>query len=112
MVRTQLQEEFLRLYFPIAERDTDFLYTRLLSRESIQATAPPMTAAVDALCLLQLGTSNSDNDLLHCAMTRYNTAVASIRHDLGNAEAFTDDGLLAAIYVLGFCEMYGKSWTD
>lgn len=104
----QLKEEFLRLYFPsgITDRETDFMYTKFLSRDSLQGMGASMNAAVDTLSLIQLGTSHRDERLIGEAHTRYQAAVASLNVDLQDPNAMYDDGVLGAVYLLGFCEVY------
>ncbi|KAK5122322.1 hypothetical protein LTR85_004233 [Meristemomyces frigidus] len=111
-MRSQLWEEMLRLYFPIHDQDTDFMYSRFLSRENLQPVNFPMEAAVDALCLVQLGTTHKSATLLHEAVARYDAAVRTLRSRLAEADAVHDDGVLGAVYILGFCGLFQAVSTD
>lgn len=106
--KLQLREEFLKLYFPAGyiEQETDFMYSKFLSRESLQSMGPAMDSATNVLYLVQLGTSYSDRRLLGEAQSRYREAVASLNDDLAEPNAILSDDILGAIYILGFCEMY------
>lgn len=82
------------------------MYTKFLGRDSLEGMGDAMVAAVDTLSLVQLGTSHSDPGLIHEAQARYNAAVSSVNAELARPEAMYDDGVLGAVYLLGFCEMY------
>lgn len=62
----QLQEEFLELYFPagISDHDTDLMYSKFLARATLEGMGTTMNAAVDALFLVQLGTTHTDERLI------------------------------------------------
>lgn len=110
--RSQLQEEFAHLYFPVGNEDTDFMYTKFLSRDTMQPASLSMKAAVDAICLIQLGTTHKDQHVLHEAVSRYNAAVANLRYDLARTDAVYGDGVIGAIYILGFCEIFRAVSSD
>lgn len=111
-MRSQLWEEMLYLYFPVSDQDTDFMYSKFLCRDTLQPVSLSMKAAVDALCLVQLGTTHKDKRLLHEAVTRYDAALGNLRLDLAVNDAVHDDGNLGAVYVLGFCELFRTVSTD
>ncbi|EMD00506.1 hypothetical protein BAUCODRAFT_172256 [Baudoinia panamericana UAMH 10762] len=106
-IRFQLLEEFCHSYFPLRDQDTDHMYTKLLSRDSLQPITVGMQVAVDALCLLQMGTNYRDSYLLHQAVAQYDKALVNLQYDLSRVSDVTsNEGILGTIYVLGFCEMF------
>lgn len=111
-MRSQLWEEMLHLYFPVNDQDTDFMYSKFLCRDSLQPISLSMNAAVDALCLIQLGNTHKEKRLLHEGVTRYDAALSNLRLDLAIRDATPNDGTLGAIYVLGFCELFRTVSTD
>lgn len=79
----------------------------MLSRAVLTATyGLAKEAAVDSLCLLQLGYSAKDKDLINEGRVRYNAAVAKLRFELGKVGAIHDDGVLGTTYILGCCDFY------
>lgn len=116
--RTQLKEEFLRLYFPagISHNDTDFMFSKFLCRDMLEEKGTSSRLAIDALAFIQLGTAQRDERLIHEAQSRYHAAVRSLNVDLAEPNAMYNDGVLSASYILGFCEVFqalcptGRPW--
>ena len=107
LARQQLREGLARAYFPTIDQDIASEYSQMLSRAVLTATyGLAKEAAVDSLCLLQLGYSAKDKDLINEGRVRYNAAVAKLRFELGKVGAIHDDGVLGTTYILGCCDFY------
>jgi hypothetical protein len=112
--RDQLLQQFIYMFFPVADHDTDFMYSKFGGRELLRASSavPSTRAALDALCLLQIGTYHKNKALLHEGVSRYDTAVATLRYDLERKQAVYEDGVLGAAWLLTVCEIFDAVSVD
>ncbi|KAF2170355.1 hypothetical protein M409DRAFT_19174 [Zasmidium cellare ATCC 36951] len=107
MQRSQLREEFRSIFSPASStKDADFMYCRFLGGKCLQPKGASMTAAVDLLCLLQMGVRRKDETLLNEASKLYDYTMANLQIDLERPDAANDDGMLAAIWILHFADSF------
>ncbi|KAK4495092.1 hypothetical protein PRZ48_013419 [Zasmidium cellare] len=109
ILRSQLKEEFRSIFFPAAsssQKDSDFMYCRFLGGKCLQSKGASMTAAVDLLCLLQMGVRRKDDILLQEASRLYDYTMTNLKIDLERPDAAHDDGLLGAIWILHFADSF------
>lgn len=109
--RAQLKEDFLATHFPagVTNDESDFMYSKFLSRDMLHGIGPTMQTAIEALCLLYLGAARDDEGLVQQGRVVYNEAVAIVNYELINPTTMYNDDVLGAIYILGFCEVHDHS---
>lgn len=75
------------------------------TRHFLPSREPALQAALDSLCLVQIGTSHNDERLLYESRRRYGVALAALAQALSKPDAAHNDDLLGAAFLLGFCEV-------
>jgi hypothetical protein len=98
------RDELLSCYFPAFAAEGDFIYTKSLDAEHLQASGPCLTAVIDTLCLLLTGTQHENKSWVHAALQKRTTVLGHIRTQLAREGAELDDEILASMWILSFCD--------
>lgn len=101
--RMQLRSRFVDLFFPQTMRGP---FPTLFGVPAGPDQSGSITIAADAICLLQLGTSFRDAQLIHQYRDLYGKALRSLRRELDRPRASSQDSVRNAVYLLGICEYY------
>ncbi|PPJ51578.1 hypothetical protein CBER1_09872 [Cercospora berteroae] len=102
--RLKFRAAFIELFF-------DKAGTRFKGFEIILSSAdrtPALTTALDAICLVHVGTTHNDQRLLEAARMTYGSALAKVRREIIAPDR--DASLLvAAVYLLTICEFFSAT---
>lgn len=107
--RSQLKSRFLDLF--LSKEAGGPFHEQFGFVESSYQNEFALTAAVDALCVLQLGISFQDADLLLQYRTLYGRALWSIQRQLSTSTV-AKDSVLGAVSVVGLCEYINSKRHD
>ena len=123
-MRQQLYDMFLRLYVPqdvptqgpgLWSSNKRFLH-RLMELQTSSKSS--LSHALDALCLVQVGSTYRNTELLNKAIEAYGKSLGGLAMALSKPEKLKDDSTLATTCVLSSCEFYthfrvqGHSWVS
>ncbi|CAK1357292.1 unnamed protein product [Cercospora beticola] len=102
--RLTFQATFINLFF-------DKAGTRFRGFEIILSSAdraPALITALDAICLVHVGTKHKDQRLLEAARVTYGSALAKVRREI-LAPQRDASLLVAAVYLLTICEFFSAT---
>lgn len=123
-MRAQLHGMFLQLYVPqdipthgpgLWSSNKRFLHSLMELPSSGRAS---LSHALDALTLVQIGSTYRNPQLLNTAVEAYGKSLRGLRIALSKPEKLKDDAVLATTCVLSSCEFYthfrvhGHSWVS
>lgn len=100
---SQLRQAFISSYFSLGVINSNRQRFNIFYWMAPQS--PAMNAARDALCMIQLGSRNRDQQLITAGRTRHVAAIRWLREDIGKPTALTDDAVLGAADTLGQTEV-------
>ena len=99
--RLKFQATFIELFFD--RQGSRFPGFEYILRSADQS--PTLLNALDALCLIHVGSTHRDERLLAAARMTYGSSIAKVRRDILASEG--DASLLvAAVYLLTICEFF------
>lgn len=104
--RSMLYATFVDLYVPKNCQAQNDHFAFFKTCIDLPAPHPALLNGLDALSLVQLGSSHNDRRLLREASSTFGRALGSLQRALVSPESLQDDHLLAAIMVLKVCEFY------
>ncbi|GAB1743626.1 hypothetical protein NU219Hw_g552t1 [Hortaea werneckii] len=101
------RQAFLRTYFSQCVLASHQTYSYILHEQAPSNTA--LQAARDALGLIHLGSHSGDDQMLFEGRRRHVAALRCMSEQVLSPQAVQNDGLLAASYALGQCEVSPSS---
>lgn len=104
------RQAFLQTYFSPCVIASHQTYNYILHEQAPSNTA--LHAARDALGLIHLGSHSGDDQLLFEGRRRHVAALRCMSEQVLSPQAVQNDGLLAASYALGQCEVSSSSLYD
>jgi hypothetical protein len=116
--KSQIYSKFIDTYLPkrIGAQDAHFSFlNHLLSTPNLR---PEVTTALDALSMVQVGSTFHDKSLLRSAVRSYSLALTGLVRTIGKGEnPVEDDEVLATVNLLASCEFFdeiaqmGDGWS-
>ncbi|SMR55385.1 unnamed protein product [Zymoseptoria tritici ST99CH_3D1] len=116
--KSQIYSKFIDTYLPkrIGAQDAHFSFlSHILSTPNLR---PEVTTALDALSMVQVGSTFNDPGLLRSAVKSYSFALTGLVRTIGKGEnALNDDYVLATVNLLASCEFFdeiaqmGSGWS-
>lgn len=117
MEKSRIYSTFMNMYLPqrMGQQDAHFSFLQqLLTTPNLR---PEVSASLDALSMVQVGSIYKDTGLLKSAVKAYSKALSALSRTIGGGDALCDDYVLATVTMLATCEffdeisMMGTGWT-
>lgn len=117
MEKSMIYSTFLDMYLPqrMGQQDAHFSFLQhLLTTPNLR---PEVSASLDALSMVQVGSMYKDTGLLKSAVKSYSKALSALSRSIGRNDAMSDDYVLATVTMLATCEFFdeismaGTGWT-
>ncbi|CAK1368063.1 unnamed protein product [Cercospora beticola] len=118
--KAMIYSTFVDTYMPKHRPERDAHFSFLEHLITSPGLRPEVSQALDALCLVQVGSIYHDQTLLKQSVRMYAKALAGLVRTLGNSDTstfVTDDYVLATVILLASCEFFdeisqmGEGWT-